>query len=96
MNVSRNNSNALKIDKMPADLKAAYLATGRVTVGHIDNVVKNEEGKNVFKRKYVAKIRGVIVGNTGEYEHETPEAAKKYGKEILAKWQDDFLKGKKE
>ena len=92
MNLKSNNSNARKIEKMTPELKAAYLASGRVTVGHIDQVAKSPEGKNVFKRWYVAKIRGVIVGNTGEYKHETREAARAYGKELLAKWQADFLK----
>ena len=92
MNISRNNSNARKIEKMTPDLKSAYLASGRVTVGHIDKVVKNAEGQNVFKRLYVAKIRGVIVGNSGEFEHETSDAAMKYGKELLDTWKKDFLK----
>jgi hypothetical protein len=77
---------------MSPDVKAAYLASGSVTVGKIDQVVKNSDGKNVFKTWYVAKIRGVIVGNTGEYQHETHESAKKYGQRILAMWKADLLK----
>lgn len=87
-----NNSLVRKLETMSPELKLAYLASGRVTVGHVDRVVKNTHGKNVFKRCYVAKIRGVIVGDNGEWEHETPEAAKKYGKEVLDKWRSDFLK----
>lgn len=79
-----------KLEAMPKELKAAYLASGRVTVGHVDQVVKNSEGKNIFKRWYVAKIRGVIVGNNGEWQHETPEAARAYGREVLTQWQKDF------
>ena len=79
-----------RIEAMSPELKAAYLASGRVTVGHVDQVVRNSEGKNVFKRWYVAKIRGVIVGNAGEWQHENPEAAKAYGREVLAVWQKDF------
>jgi hypothetical protein len=79
-----------KLEAMPPELKAAYLASGRVTVGHVDQVVKNAEGKNVFKRWYVAKIRGVIVGDNGEWQHETREAALNYGREVLTLWQKEF------
>ena len=78
-----------KIEAMSPEVKAAYLASGNVTVGYVEQVVKNAEGKNVFKRWYVAKIRGVIVGNNGEWQHETPEAAKAYGHEVLAVWRKD-------
>lgn len=87
-----NNRQARLIEAMTPEHKAAYLATGRVTVGTISQVVKNEEGKNVFKTWYVAKIRGVVVGNDGEYKHDTSEAALKYGREVLEQWHTEFVK----
>lgn len=89
--IQRNNAQARKIEKMTPELKSAYLASGRVTVGTISDVVKNSEGRNVFKTWYVAKIRGVTVGNTGEYKHETYESARQYGGEVLVKWRADLL-----
>lgn len=92
-----NNSLVRKLEAMHPDAKLAYLASGRVTVGHVDQVVKNSEGKNVFKRWYCAKIRGIIVGDKGEWKHETPEAAKEYGHKVLDQWQHEFMAlGRKE
>jgi len=73
------------IEGMSRELKLAYFSTGRVTVGTIAQVFDNR-----LKRFYVAKIRGVIVGNEDKYKHETPEAAKAYGKEIQEKWRAEF------
>lgn len=84
-----NKSVIKKLEAMDPKDKAAYLAAGRVTVGHVEQVVQNAEGRNVFKRWYVAKIRGVIVGDNGEWKHETPEAALNYGREVLAQWKQD-------
>lgn len=74
-----------KTDGMSRKLKLAYFSTGRVTVGTITQVFDND-----LKKFYVAKIRGVIVGNEGEYKHETPEAAKAYGKEVQDGWRAEF------
>ncbi len=84
MNYSRNNSNARKIEKMSEEEKSAYLASGRVTVDYVDQIVDG-----AIKRFYVAKIRGVVVGNSGEYLRETREAAKEYGDSILATWKQE-------
>ena len=73
------------IEGMSRELKLAHFSTGRVTVGTITQVFDNH-----LKKFYVAKIRGVIVGNEGEYKHETPEAARAYGKEIQARWRAEF------
>ena len=74
---------------MSTQERSVYLASGRVTVDHVDQAVDNAEGKKVLKRFYVAKIRGVIVGDKGDTLHETPEAAKAHGKRILALWKKD-------
>jgi len=73
------------IESMSRELKLAHFSTGRVTVGTITQVFDNR-----LKKFYVAKIRGVIVGNEGEYKHETVEAARAYGKEIQARWRAEF------
>lgn len=86
MSLRKNNSNAIKISLMSPEDRHAYLASGRVTVDHVDQAVDNADGKKVLKRFYVAKIRGVIVGNKGETLHETPEAAKAHGQRILSAW----------
>jgi len=80
-----------KIEGMNRDLKLAYFATGRVTVGTITQVFDH-----YLKKSYVAKIRGIIVGNEGEYKHETPEAARKYGQEVLDQWRVEFMAINKE
>ena len=75
-----------KIEKMTQDEKEAYLSTAkRVTVGHYETVT----GRSI-KKVYYAKIRGCIVGNSNEWTHETPEAAMKYGQEVLAEWRAQF------
>ena len=74
-----------KIEGMSRELKLAYFSTGRVTVGTITQVFDNH-----LKKSYVAKIRGIIVGNEGEYKHDTPEAALKYGQEVLSQWRAEF------
>ena len=89
MNLANTRRQVKKIEGMSPDDKSAYLASGRVTVGHVDQVVKNSDGKNVFKRSYVAKIRGVIVGNKDEWQHETEEAARAYGLDVLAQWKHE-------
>jgi hypothetical protein len=86
MSLRNNNSNARKISKMTPEDRHAYFISGRVSIDHVDQLVKNADGKNVLKRFYVAKIRGVIVGNRGETLHETPEAAKAHGQRILDLW----------
>ena len=91
MNHNRNNSIARKIDRMSKEERAIYLATGRVTVDYVEQAVETLDGSRKIKRSYVAKIRGVIVGNSGGYTHETPEAAKVYGDRILAQWKADLL-----
>lgn len=90
MSLRRNNSNAQKIAKMSRRDRAEYLATGRVIVDHIDKAVDNPEGKKIIKRFYVAKIRGVIVGNKGKVEFETPEAAREHGQNILTLWKSQI------
>jgi hypothetical protein len=86
MSIRKNNANAIRISKMSPENRSAYLASGRVVVDHIDQAVDNAEGKKIIKRFYVAKIRGVIVGNKGKATFETPEAAKAHGQRILAAW----------
>lgn len=85
-----NRSAVRKIEAMSKEEKERYFSTAkRVTVGKYSTVT----GRSI-KTVYAAKIRGVVVGNKGEWEHETPEAALAYGKKVLAKWRADFL-GKK-
>jgi hypothetical protein len=78
-----------KIANMSRDLKLAYFSTGRVTVGTITQVFDNH-----LKRFYVAKIRGVIVGNEDEYKYETADAARQHGQEVMDHWRAEFLKSK--
>jgi hypothetical protein len=85
MSVS-NKSQVRKIEAMTRQEKEAYFSTAkRVTVSTITQVFDNH-----LKVSYVAKIRGVIVGDEGEYKHETPGAAMKYGKEVLNQWRKEF------
>ena len=63
--------------------KLQYFSGGRVTVGRITQVFDN-----TLKVSWVAKVRGVVVGNKDECLHETPEAARAYGQEVLAKWKE--------
>jgi hypothetical protein len=86
MTLRKNNANATRISNMSPEERHTYLASGRVVVDHVDLAVDNAEGKKILKRFYVAKIRGVIVGNKGETTFETPEAAKAHGNRILSHW----------
>lgn len=91
-----NKTQVRKIEAMSHEEKVAYFSTAkRVTVGTVSQVVKNSEGRNVFRTWYVAKIRGVVVGNKGEWKHESPEAALNYGREVLAQWHKDFTTSNK-
>ena len=84
-------SQAIKVDhtvylsgQIPLVPETMTIITGDISA-QITQVFDNH-----LKRFYVAKIRGVIVGNEGEYKHETPEAAQSYGKEIQARWRAEF------
>lgn len=82
-----NKAMVKKLEAMSPQLKSAYLASGRVTIGKYETV----EDRRI-KTLYVAKIRGVIVAKEdGQFTHETPEAARQYGQEVLAQWQKEFM-----
>ncbi len=66
-----------KIKAMTHDEKLFYLSGGYVTVGKVTQILDDR-----LKTSYVAKIRGVVVGNKDEYLHATSEGARKYGHEI--------------
>jgi hypothetical protein len=71
-----------KLQKMSEEDRKAYLISAKYpTVGQVQQVVNRD-----FKTWYVAKIRGVVVGNNGEYLHDTPEKALEYGWDVLRKW----------
>lgn len=65
--------------------KLQYFSGGRVTVGRITQVFDNH-----LKVSWVAKIRGIVVGNADEVLHETPEAARAYGQSVLAQWKKEL------
>jgi peptide subunit release factor 1 (eRF1) len=69
-----------------------YFASGRVFVGHVDLAEERPDGTRFIKRWFVAKIRGVIVGNPGEWKHETYQGALDYGHDILKQWKDELRK----
>lgn len=79
------NAKHRKLEAMSREQKLAYFSTGRVTVGTIRQVFADR-----LKTFYVAKIRGVIVGDPDEYKHDTPEAARAYGKKVRAQWRAEF------
>ena len=67
--------------------KLQFMSGGRVTVAEIGQVVGNR-----IIRRYAAKIRGLVVGNDGEWLHDTPEEARQYGREVLAHWRAELGK----
>lgn len=81
-----NKAQVRKIEAMSPAEKEAYFSTAhRVTVSTITQVLDNR-----LKVSWVAKIRGVVVGNRDEFKHETSEAAMKYGREVLAQWRAEY------
>lgn len=89
--MAQNQAALRKVKGMSREQEIAYLSTARcVTVGTISQVVKRDGGGFNFKKFYVPKIRGIFVGDTGNYKHETPEKARAAGREILAQWRAEF------
>lgn len=86
-----NRSRLNKLSNLSYKEKIVYLSKAkRVTIGIVTQMIKNNQGQNILKDFYVAKIRGVIVGNNNDFKHPTRESAKEYGKKILEKWKRDY------
>ena len=84
--MASNKSQVRKIESMTRAARVEYLSTAdRVTIGTVSQVFDRH-----IKTFYVAKIRGVIVGNPGEWKHETVGEAREYGRKVLKKWRADF------
>ena len=62
-----------------------FMCGGRVTVVALAQL----EGNHIA-RYYAAKIRGLVVGDDGEWLHTTPEAARQYGRALLAYWRTEL------
>lgn len=81
-----------KFVKMTRDERFVHMATAnRVTVGTITQLV---DGK--LKTSFVAKVRGVIVSDNGEWKFETPEEAQKFGRGLLEHWKREYYSGAKQ
>jgi hypothetical protein len=88
--MAQNKAALNKVKGMTREQEIAYLSTAnRVTVGIISQVVEKPGGGFNFKNFYVPKIRGIFVGDRDNYKHETPDAARATGREILARWQKE-------
>jgi hypothetical protein len=82
---------AKKIDDMTHDERVEYLSTAtRVTVGTVGQIGTDENGKNIIKNYYVAKIRGRVVGNNEKWKFDTKEEAREHGWEILDRWRKEW------
>lgn len=81
--MSKTNINIL--ESLPDQRsKAAFMAGGKVTVQVSWQM--EDEASTFPRRYYVAKIRGVSVGDETRKRFETPEQARDFGKELLAYW----------
>lgn len=79
-----DTANVRKFKRMtPAERESWMTSANRVTVDHIFMMKPDRTGT---VKKYVAKIRGVIVEDDGKYMFDTPEEAREFGKGILAEW----------
>ncbi len=80
------NKKSVMLQGMSRELKLSYFCAGRVTVGEIGQVVEG-----CLVRRYVAKIRGIIIGNENDmYKFESPEKARLYGQSVLAAWRKEL------
>jgi hypothetical protein len=71
-----------RILKMTEEERTIYMTSAkRVTVGYIEQVVDKR-----IVRRYVAKIRGVVIGDGNDFAHDTPEQAREYGRDVLRTW----------
>ena len=83
-----NTKNLRYLESLPTkEAKLRYMVGGHVTVARVTQV----EG-NTLVHRYAAKIRGIIVGNNGEWLHDTPEEARAYGRKVLEEWREELQK----
>lgn len=86
--MARESRNMKRFKAMTKQQRFEYMATAdRVTVGCIEQV---DEDTRTFVRSYVAKVRGIIVSDGDTYKFPTQEAARAFGRSILAGWKRDF------
>ena len=78
-----NKSQLAKIKRMSKKQRIAYFASAkRVTVSRFHTIKDHSGGSKEFVTQYVAKIRGVVVGDGDKWKHDTYEQALAFGKAI--------------
>lgn len=80
-----NKSDRAKYDKMTTEQRRDFLLKGHMTIHELSEVKAHK-----IVKKYVAKIRGVIISSGGcvrpKYKFTTPEEAEAHGRAMIAKW----------
>lgn len=82
------SKNGKLLRAMTKEQSLVFMATGKVTVGRIWQI--EDIKKKTLKGWWVAKVRGVVVGDEDRFKFETEAEARQFGREVLAEWQADM------